>query len=507
MKLLALLFLVFLTACKPAQEATDFNTLLSVPEAIDGEFTTKEDTPIKVSYSSSSIDKSNSQDLEIIITQKPVNGILSDCQFSSDKTDFECQYTPNQDYYGEDYFRIRYEDGDLTSDKSALIKISILPVADAPTATDGSQFGDYYAPIKINLPKAIDSDSLPIDLSYTIEQVSEGGTLTDCVLNNGNRSCTLNIVNNFRGSIFIKYYVTDETLLKSNTATYEVLSSTKRGVKTFTQGIAELKKADIVWVIDNSRSMADEQETLKLNLSSFIDNFIEANGKTKFPFKMGVITTDTYKRSSGTSSFEMDTSGNPFQLTSQEAEKNFIKFKNSFQKAVEPGIDGSGDELVLTSMQRSLQLDSGWYGGNDTLLVYIILTDEREQSFSMPIENWLSYFFKLKNESFKVKFYPIINLAGDVGNRFKMLSEKTNTKLSDITKNFDSILDAIGKDVDQAINSYHIGGNNILIQDNTVRVSIDGIDQPAGWKFTNDKVIIDEPPQPGSVIKVTFEYK
>ena len=63
-----------------------------------------------------------------------------------------------------------------------------------------------------------------------------------------------------------------------------------------------------------------------------IDNFIEANGKTKFPFKMGVITTDTYKKSSGTSSFEMDTSGNPFQLTSQEAEKNFIKFKNSFQK-------------------------------------------------------------------------------------------------------------------------------------------------------------------------------
>lgn len=47
-------------------------------------------------------------------------------------------------------------------------------------------------------------------------------------------------------------------------------------------------KIDIVWVIDNSLSMYDEQEALANNFDSFINGFIQKH----FDFKMAITTID-----------------------------------------------------------------------------------------------------------------------------------------------------------------------------------------------------------------------
>ncbi len=49
-------------------------------------------------------------------------------------------------------------------------------------------------------------------------------------------------------------------------------------------------KMDILWVIDNSGSMKDEQEALRENFNSFITNFI----KKGYDYRIAVITTDAY---------------------------------------------------------------------------------------------------------------------------------------------------------------------------------------------------------------------
>ncbi len=61
------------------------------------------------------------------------------------------------------------------------------------------------------------------------------------------------------------------------------------------QGNKITAKMDILWVIDNSRSMDDEQKALKENFNSFITSFI---GKG-YDYRIAVITTDAYYTETG----------------------------------------------------------------------------------------------------------------------------------------------------------------------------------------------------------------
>ncbi len=66
--------------------------------------------------------------------------------------------------------------------------------------------------------------------------------------------------------------------------------SVRPSVDMFHQIHGNEAKIDILWVIDNSLSMADEQEALRENFNSFITNFI----KKGYDYRIAVITTDAY---------------------------------------------------------------------------------------------------------------------------------------------------------------------------------------------------------------------
>ena len=68
----------------------------------------------------------------------------------------------------------------------------------------------------------------------------------------------------------------------------------RRASDSFTQKKLN-NKVDIVWVIDNSNSMANDQSNLSNNFSSLINNFINGDGHSSeqnLDFKMAIITTD-----------------------------------------------------------------------------------------------------------------------------------------------------------------------------------------------------------------------
>ena len=60
--------------------------------------------------------------------------------------------------------------------------------------------------------------------------------------------------------------------------------------ETFYQVKSQMEKVDILWVVDNSGSMEEEQDSLARNFDLFIEELL----KKDIDFKMAVTTTDPY---------------------------------------------------------------------------------------------------------------------------------------------------------------------------------------------------------------------
>jgi len=127
-------------------------------------------------------------------------------------------------------------------------------------------------------------------------------------------------------------------------------------------------KVDILWVVDNSRSMEGEQAEVASKFAAFIGNVEASNAD----FHIGVVTTDmTDPDQRG------KLQGDPLYLTSSD---DYIPL---FQERVLVGTAGSDQEKGIDAAWTALSepLVSGFNGGfrrNDATLSVIYLSDEND---------------------------------------------------------------------------------------------------------------------------------
>ncbi|MCY4524075.1 MAG: hypothetical protein OXB84_04980, partial [Halobacteriovoraceae bacterium] len=105
-------------------------------------------------------------------------------------------------------------------------------------------------------------------------------------------------------------------------------------IEIFNQGGGTSQSINIVWVIDNSGSMSDEQAALGNSFSEFIGHFLEQN----IDFKMAIITTDENQ-------YENKDKENKLNLAS--AKENRVDFQNYFKEKISVGTSGSAMEKGL----------------------------------------------------------------------------------------------------------------------------------------------------------------
>jgi uncharacterized protein YegL len=483
-------------SCSPKKPTTDFNVLIDVPSGDDVRLEAQEDEELIVEYSVEPFDES--VDLKLMILEKPKFGNLKNCELIATYS-MRCIYTPGKNFSGKDEIVFHTQDGDLRGKNTSKVMINIISTPDTPIARDGSFEAQSAKSVKFKFPTPVDPDSKSSDLSYEIVSLPQNGELVECRKN----ECIYKARGLFEGNDLITYRVIDNTNLVSNIASMNIVVSNilDKGIETFTQGVNSLKGVDIVWVIDNSGSMKDEQENLAKNFQSFIENFMD-NGKAKFPFQMGILTTDKYL-SSKSNLLEEDSFGVPYNLTSSRAESDFNGFKSDFDKAVNVGIGGSALEKCFDSIETQYKKNKKWFSGDDNLLVYIILTDEAEQS-SGSIDSWSKYFLGLKNESYKTKLFPIVKIDTDNDKRFFTISKDTGTKLYDINGSFDRVLDDISLSVSQNLSSFSLRAD-IQIMPDSIRVSVDGNDI-SNFVYQDNKVKLLMAPAAYSTIVVTYKY-
>lgn len=141
---------------------------------------------------------------------------------------------------------------------------------------------------------------------------------------------------------------------------------------------------DILWVIDNSGSMATSQLQVATNVSSFINKFKQTN----FDYQIAVTTTGAYQSLplfGGASSWSRfsdgtdDTSHSGVRIITP----NTPNIEGVFQTNILQGITGSADERSLQSLEATLlNLDNrASFPRPGAFLAVIFLTDEEDFSW------------------------------------------------------------------------------------------------------------------------------
>jgi hypothetical protein len=277
----------------------------------------------------------------------------------------------------------------------------------------------------------------------------------------------------------------------------------KSVVENFQQAADETKKLDIMWIIDNSGSMRDEQEALGRNFDAFIREFINRN----VDFKMAITTTDTRSQYKG-----VMVHGSEEKLNSRAAQQNPTKFIADFNQMVRVGTSGSGNEKGLEASEGFMQRYSKTFLREDAYLAVVILSDEEDQSPHSPIY-YADYLKQHKREGGLVKVYSIVDVnltnKGSSGittgyARYAEVSKKTAGTVADIREDFYRVLSEMGESIINLLDSFALAHQPI---DGTLRVYVNDI---LVTNYTYDKTSSsikfdrNDLPPVGAKIKVTY---
>lgn len=159
------------------------------------------------------------------------------------------------------------------------------------------------------------------------------------------------------------------------------------------QAIFIPKPIDILWVIDNSGSMATSQNSLTSNFQSFISRFQQHN----YDFHMAVTTTEAWEKQFNQNSTKSHIKDgavlqkNPLLETHSGVfimDKQTPNLSDVFTINAKQGTLGNGDERAFASFQQTL-LDpaNANFRRPEAFLAVIIVSDEEDFSSSSPSFN------------------------------------------------------------------------------------------------------------------------
>ncbi|HXH31367.1 MAG TPA: hypothetical protein VNJ01_11185 [Bacteriovoracaceae bacterium] len=264
----------------------------------------------------------------------------------------------------------------------------------------------------------------------------------------------------------------------------------------------DTKDLEILWVIDNSGSMQDEQAAVASNLSKFANSFVNKD----INFTMAITTTDDVP--AGVLVNGSDT------LTSDYARSDAAGFLADFQDMIQVGITGSYREsslLAITSYAKNYP----HMIKEDAYLAVVILTDE-EDSSPLAVSQYVNELKALKKNAGLVKIFTICDVnktntqsGTDVGCvKDAEASRLTNGVVSDIRGNFSGILTSMGDNLANIVDSFALAHKPVLA---SLRVFVGGDLVPADQYSYNDATgsirFVGQAPAVGAEVKVVYRKR
>lgn len=273
------------------------------------------------------------------------------------------------------------------------------------------------------------------------------------------------------------------------------------------QAILIPKKIDVLWVIDNSGSMAPYQQDLADNFQSFIQRFETSN----FDFHMAVTTTEAYQAaysSANAAKAEFKPGLGVYVM-----DKYTSNLAGVFGAAVKQGINGSGDERAFHSFRAALENpinNQHSFRRADAFLAVIIVTDEEDYSRDSgtyddpnnpglhPVQDYVSFLHTFTNSTDNVKNYSVsaiyvptktnpgctLHSAAQAGNRVGQLATLTGGVKASLCSNFGQSLELISDSIIQLSAVFQLQREPV---ESTITVKVNGVVVPNslvnGWTY------------------------
>lgn len=274
-------------------------------------------------------------------------------------------------------------------------------------------------------------------------------------------------------------------------------------------------KVDILWVIDDSCSMGDEQARLIQNLSQFIGYADSVNSD----YQMAVIDTDA--RSSRAGEFHF------CYPHPRIIRNNYVDRERAFRCLFNVGLQGSGIEAGIGASMRALEraqlpFDPNFRNVNsgfirpDANLAIVALSDEEDQSDESD-DLMLDYFQSIHGAD-RVKFHAIAGPVSEPcatrqampGIRYNLMSRRTGGQFFNIClEDWQPLLQSLGLNVFVPIDSWQL---TQAASPASIVVTVDGVTVPysqtQGFTFDapTNKIAFHGTAVPGPGQEIEVQY-
>lgn len=181
--------------------------------------------------------------------------------------------------------------------------------------------------------------------------------------------------------------------------------------------------AEVIWVVDNSRSMARIHQNLNSEMDEFVRQLAMRNARFRFHF----INTDLQSSS--------------LKLYSDLAAANSNVFVRKFGDIITSDYSGSGREKgIAAAIQAAKDLSNTIPSDAKSWLAIVVVSDEDDES-PLAVEAAYSELQELSQFS-RIRFYSIVHFPpkGDAGIRYAALSHLTGGFIADVAGDFHAAL-------------------------------------------------------------------
>ncbi len=266
------------------------------------------------------------------------------------------------------------------------------------------------------------------------------------------------------------------------------LQNTCPGEKTETFTQNERPHLGVLWVIDNSGSMGDNQDNLANNFDSFIRGFLDKN----FNFTMGITTTDSKHNTLSM-----------IKLTSKKASENKAQFISDFKSMIKVKIDGSATERGLQGAHNFLAThEDSLLSTPESPLAVIYVSDEFDQSLGSVGSHHASLLTRVN----KASHLHVSSIVGRTFARYNEMADLTNgLKLNIFDTDFASHLSKISQDLVKLVDLFKLKNRPF---EPSLKVLIDG-QEVSNWTYNSVNNAIEFPNAPAfnSIVEVKYLVK
>jgi hypothetical protein len=248
-------------------------------------------------------------------------------------------------------------------------------------------------------------------------------------------------------------------------------------------------EVDILWMIDNSGSMADEQDELTANFPLFMNYFVGSG----LDYHVGVTSSDIDGAYNGANG----------KLVEQMGYK-YIDADNPdpvgvFVEMASLGIRGSGNEKGLGAIYKCLEenretWNEGFY--RDEAAVHTIVISDEPDNTPAPVvtlDEFIDWYDSLKDEADLRTFSSIVDMG--MGGRYKTVSEQIGGIVWDVQDDdWPLVLDGLGVQAAGLKREYFL--SQLPVPD-TIAVSVEDV---GGATLSFERALLDQ--QTGEVLDI-----